>query len=427
MKAPLFSVVIPTFNRSDLFPYAVKSILNQSLQDFEVILSDNCSGDDTASVAKTIDDPRFKYVSTPRHCTIADAWEFARSRAKGKLIIMLSDDDALVNSALERFAGEAENYDADFLFSSVAEYRDISFPGPDKNSVSCPGFSGTSRVVSVDEFVRPLYSFRPKFNMHPSAFIFPKKIGDYVESRTGRYFWTNGVEYSAWPITALFAKRIVRIDLPLTILGRTGKSWGANIALCNPGKEKIQNFIKDVDHVRRHAPLNNFTMTNLMAEGMLTAKHLFADEFAPYEFDELRYLRATMSELRRRQALGVDVSAEIDDTLRYSRKSPAMEKELREIKGPPAESEKESFAQLIRAGIGKLGGRKIRDRILAHKLGQKLENGEASQGFRASGDDFGFSDILGCSKFFEKYVVNSKVNTSNSKYAESVRESISNL
>ena len=57
---PLFSVVIPTFNRSDLFPYAVKSILNQTFQDIEIVLSDNCSGDNTREVAHQFDDARFK-------------------------------------------------------------------------------------------------------------------------------------------------------------------------------------------------------------------------------------------------------------------------------------------------------------------------------------------------------------------------------
>jgi hypothetical protein len=238
--------------------------------------------------------------------------------------------------------------------------------------------------------------------MHPSAFVFPKKIAEYVEGRTGRFFWTNGVEYSAWPITALFASRIVYIDLPLTILGRTGKSWGSNIALCNPGKEKIQALINDVDHLRGHAPLHNFTMINLMAEGMLTAKHLFPIEFATYQFDEFGYLQNTMRELRQRQAMGVDVSAEIEEALRYSSKYPSLENELRESKAPP-ERKKE--------GLGKLVGRRIREQIHTFRLGQKLKRGDGSQGFRASGYDFGFSDILGCSKFLEKYVAAPESNT----------------
>ena len=93
MATPFFSVVIPTFNRSDLFPYAVQSILNQTFEDFEIIISDNCSDDDTPEVAKKFTGPRVKYFQTSHHFTIADAWEFARLHAAGKFIMMLSDDD----------------------------------------------------------------------------------------------------------------------------------------------------------------------------------------------------------------------------------------------------------------------------------------------------------------------------------------------
>ena len=56
-------------------------------------------------------------------------------------------------------------------------------------------------------------------------------------------------------------------------------------------------------------------------KGMLTAKSLFPKEFSRYEFDEVNYIRSTMRELRKRQAMGVDVSAEIEDAMRYCSKS----------------------------------------------------------------------------------------------------------
>lgn len=404
MVPAVFSVVIPTFNRSDLFPYAVQSVLKQTFKDFEIIICDNCSTDETPRVAEQFTDPRVKYVRTPRHFVIADNWEFARSHATGKFIMMLSDDDALVSTALERFAYEAGRQDADFLFSSVAEYRDQSYPGPGKNSVDCPAFSGSSRIVAVEEFIRPLFSFQPKFNMHPSAFVFPRAIADFVESRTGRFFWTNGVEYSAWPITALFAKRIVYIDEPLTILGRTGKSWGSNIALCNPGQERIQQFIADVDHERKHAPLNNFTMCNLMAEGMLTAKSLFPKEFKGYEFDELNYLRKTVAELRKRRALGVDVSAEIDEATRYASKYPPLLEEWGAAEAAVESAGKEVLLRRLRSTVADLGGRRMRQRVRAYQLAQKLAQGVVYSGFHASGEDFGFSDILGCAEFLTAHL-----------------------
>src|SRR5262249_42214668 len=158
---------------------------------------------------------------------IADSWEYGRRQAIGKFIIALSDDDAFVNSALERFAEVATRCDADFLFSAIAQYRDRSFPGNEKNSVECPGCSWSARIVGVEDFVRPLYQFRPRFDMHPSGFAFSKSIADFIQSRTGRFFWTNGVEFSAWPMTAVFARNIAFIDEPLNILGRTAKSWGS--------------------------------------------------------------------------------------------------------------------------------------------------------------------------------------------------------
>ena len=124
-----------------------------------------------------------------------------------------------------------------------------------------------------------------------------RSVADMVARRTGRFFWTNGVEYSAWPIAALLQKESFT-SISIDNQGSTRANRGpSNISLYNPGKEQIQKFIKDVDQERKHAPLNNFTMCNLMAEGMLLAKSLFPEELAPYEFNEVNYLRKTMSRI----------------------------------------------------------------------------------------------------------------------------------
>ena len=406
MTTPAFSIVIPTFNRSDLFPYAVKSILSQSLQDFEIIVSDNCSEDDTAEVAQQFTDPRVLYVRTPRHFVIADAWEFARKHATGRLIMMLSDDDALLGGALARFHEESKRYGADFLFCRPATYRDYSFLGAERNSVHCPAFTGISRLVDVDEFIRPLFLFRHKFDMHPSAFMFAREIADTVENRTGRFFWTNGVEYSAWPIAATFTKHMAYIDAPLVILGRTAKSWGTNIALCNPGKERIKAFIDDVDHSRKHAPLNNFTMCNLIAEGMLTAKDLFPREFEAYEFDEVHYLRRTMAELRNRERIGVDVSAEIEDLLRYAAKYPSL---MEEFMAQEPRKENPMRQPLLSGVASRMGARSLQHWIEKRRQARELRNGNVGSGFQVAGEDFGFDNILDCAKFLTRILNGSSV------------------
>jgi hypothetical protein len=172
------------------------------------------------------------------------------------------------------------------------------------------------------------------------------------------------------------------------------------MALSNPGKERIQAFISDVDHRRKHAPLNNFTICNLMAEGMLTVKELFPAEFAAYEFDEAQYLKSSMEELLRRRSQGVDVAAEIANVIEYgAAKHPTLVEHLRRLQETPAPSVAALLAQRARSAARNSGIGALRRRVLNYQLARRLENGTQRTGFSASGNDFGFSDILGCAEF----------------------------
>ncbi|MBX6362394.1 MAG: glycosyltransferase family 2 protein [Gemmatimonadetes bacterium] len=396
MSAPLFSIVIPTYNRCELVRHAVESVLRQTFQDFEVVVSDNCSEDDTPAVVAAIADSRVRYVRTPRHGAIADSWDFARSQARGTLVMMLSDDDALVATALARFADAHHRFGADFLFSNQAEYRDATFHGPDRNTVSWQAFSGTTRLVGRDEFVAPLFAFRPRFATHPSAFVFARSVAETVASRCGHFFRANGVEFFAWPLAAVFSERIAFIDAPLVIVGRTSKSWGSNLVLSNPGQETIQRMIADVDHDRDWVPLTNFTLCNLMAEGLLLAKQLFPEELRPYEFAEEQYLRKTARELLRREAMGVNVARELDELLAYVEKYPSLRDEVRALVAARRRAGPTSFQRLARALRWGRAQRRLRALLGS---GKRNGNGKARRRFVVSGAEQGFDDVLGCAAF----------------------------
>lgn len=397
MSAPFFSVVIPTYNRSDLVTYAVRSVLRQSFAELEVVVSDNGSTDDTTEVIGRIADPRVRYVRTPAHGPIAYSWEFARSQARGSLIMVLSDDDALVPDALRRFADASRRHEADFLFCKAAEYRDNQFPGTDRNTLVCPRFTGTVKVVSADDFISQMFSSRFRFEMHPSAYVFGKNLADLVAARCGRFFQTNGVEYCAWPMAAALAGARVHIDTPLVVLGRTAKSWGSNLYLANPGKERIQALIADVEQEYRYAPLTNFTIANMWAEGVLTAKKLLPRELGAYELDEAQYLRWTATELGRRSALGVDVSREMDELAQYLRQNPALGVAM----GPLGRSER-GLWQRLRSSIGNAGVRGLQRRLREIRNVRNLRRGDARSGFRVSGAAFGFHNVLESAEFLAR-------------------------
>ena len=61
-KVPIFSIVIPTYNHATYLERALKSIIYQSFENWEVIVIDNYSTDNTQEIVTDFNDPRIKYI-----------------------------------------------------------------------------------------------------------------------------------------------------------------------------------------------------------------------------------------------------------------------------------------------------------------------------------------------------------------------------
>jgi len=76
-ETPFFSIVIPTRNRADTLKYTIKTILNQDFQDYEIIICNNNSVDDTEEIVKQFLDKRIKYLKSNIDLSMSDNWELA--------------------------------------------------------------------------------------------------------------------------------------------------------------------------------------------------------------------------------------------------------------------------------------------------------------------------------------------------------------
>lgn len=101
MNKPFFTVVIPTHNRSNLLKRAVVSVLNQTFDDFELIIVDDHSTDNTSSVVSSFSDPRIQYMINQRTKGACGARNTGIFSAKGKWVAFLDDDDAWLPEKLE--------------------------------------------------------------------------------------------------------------------------------------------------------------------------------------------------------------------------------------------------------------------------------------------------------------------------------------
>lgn len=98
---PVFSVVIPTFNRSQCIARALESVLQQEEEDWELIIGDDASTDDTLEIAKRMV-PSVKIARLPTNRGAAAARNAAFALATGDFIACLDSDDAWLPSKLAK-------------------------------------------------------------------------------------------------------------------------------------------------------------------------------------------------------------------------------------------------------------------------------------------------------------------------------------
>jgi glycosyltransferase involved in cell wall biosynthesis len=97
---PKVSVIIPTYNRSSLVKEAVKSVLAQTFKDFEVIVIDDGSTDDTRNVIEGIGDGRVKYFHK-QNGGVSSARNLGLSKANSVYVAFLDSDDLWPENFLE--------------------------------------------------------------------------------------------------------------------------------------------------------------------------------------------------------------------------------------------------------------------------------------------------------------------------------------
>ncbi|MEO8396980.1 MAG: glycosyltransferase family 2 protein, partial [Chloroflexota bacterium] len=116
--SPLVSVIIPTYNRSNLIRYAIQSVLWQTLANFELlVVGDGCT-DDTAEVVASFSDARIHWHNLPENTgNQSAANNHALEHAQGKYIAYLGHDDLWYFTHLERLVSALETEQAALVHS----------------------------------------------------------------------------------------------------------------------------------------------------------------------------------------------------------------------------------------------------------------------------------------------------------------------
>ncbi|MEK8126940.1 glycosyltransferase family 2 protein [Paenibacillus filicis] len=87
------SVVMPTWNRAGYLKLAIDSVLEQTFRDFELLVLDDGSIDETPQLVNSYDDSRITYYRHPTRLGMAPNWNFGVEHSQGRYVAFLHDDD----------------------------------------------------------------------------------------------------------------------------------------------------------------------------------------------------------------------------------------------------------------------------------------------------------------------------------------------
>lgn len=93
MSAPKLSFIVLSYNYQDFIRVTLRSILDQTVQDFEVVVVDDCSTDDSRGVIQSFDDPRIRLLVNEQNLGGAGSYNVAVQAARGEWLVNLDADD----------------------------------------------------------------------------------------------------------------------------------------------------------------------------------------------------------------------------------------------------------------------------------------------------------------------------------------------
>ena len=119
-KDVLISVVMPVFNGEEYLQESISSILKQTYRDFEFIIVDDGSQDDSISKINSFNDSRIKVISNEKNIGQRKSRNKAHKIAQGKYIVMFDADDIAMPTKLEELLNVmTQNPSIDICFAKM--------------------------------------------------------------------------------------------------------------------------------------------------------------------------------------------------------------------------------------------------------------------------------------------------------------------
>jgi glycosyltransferase involved in cell wall biosynthesis len=206
LKNPAVSFIVPCYKLAHLLPECINSILSQTYGDFEVLIMDDCSPDNTAHVARSFEDHRIKHVRNEVNLGPLGNYNKGIGLSRGKYVWLISADDYLRQPhILQRYVELMEEHpNVGYTFCPGIGVRD----GKESEFLDYSAYGNCDRIVSGHVFLRRLIG--GNIILTPSAMV-RRECYEKISFFPLGVVWNNipidmvwGGDWYLWCVFALF-------------------------------------------------------------------------------------------------------------------------------------------------------------------------------------------------------------------------------
>lgn len=303
---PYFSIVIPTKNRSFFVGRALQSILDQTWQDWEVVVSDNDDSSDTAAVMEGYKDSRIRYVRTGG-LNMPDNFESAYNHARGVYWLLLEDKSLLKPRALHTLA-QLTTQKKPLVVSWMQDmFNDTQQPPTVLRALG----SGASRWVTSDAILHMLQTEERGYyeNFLPrglNSCLHQDLAAQIKAGPFGRLCPPLSPDYMLAYQTLAFADRVLFVEDALTVFGSCVHSHGRkHQSIETLRRDMFADFgVVDENDIYSHVPLKTDLATGCLLNDYLRVREKLGGRLNRFPLDPVYLFVGAHKDLLRARAMG---------------------------------------------------------------------------------------------------------------------------
>ncbi len=378
-----YTIIIPTRDRAETLGATLRTCLRQTYKNYEIIVSDNNSSDETKKIVEFYNDGRIRYINTKHRLSMTGNFEFALGHVTDGFVMFLGADDGIIPGAIEYVDSIVKKYRVNAVSSRQAIYTWPEFP--DENAAGHLLFGGWRTDVEIrksSDWINKTLNFKVNY-----CFDLPNLYCGFVHKRIidkaykdGKYFRSITPDAYSALATAIFTDKYAFSHLSFVIAGASSKSNGASAMNPAVNSSESNKFYLENDIEFFEGFVNCPTYGVVAAEAFAQLSRAFPEQCHPYKINYTAMLNAAL------ENINIKTEYEVKEAVAKMKENFQIDFDRKKIKGNKFKGKQWSDAFRAILAIFKtpkiaeitksnaIGVKNIDDAVLVAYIFQKFNN-----------------------------------------------------